>query len=167
MESGGAQIELIDPDMRIIAPDEEYLNKYSQRRDGKFSIIESIVCKEPDIYIPGKRGRLVKETAEQFKKQVNWVYTLLKKYWFYGKNSNGLLNDYFDVGIKNSESNRKKIRVLNLRVAKALLSLRKTKRSLERRSKNTILIKEWILGQRTNICVRMNTRKVTIENITN
>lgn len=37
---------------------------------------------------------------------MNWVYSLLKKYWFYGKKVNGLLNDYFDVGVSTSPLKR-------------------------------------------------------------
>ncbi|QCT04376.1 transposase [Paenibacillus algicola] len=108
LENDNAQIESLDPDLRLIAPDEPYLNKYSKRRDEKFSIIEGIVFKEPDIYIAQLRGKLVKEAADQAHKQVNWVYTLLRKYWFYGKTPNGLLNDYFDVGLPADKRNRKR-----------------------------------------------------------
>ncbi|ASA24280.1 hypothetical protein [Paenibacillus donghaensis] len=122
LESGSAQVEIIDPDLRLIAPSDEYLKKYSQRRDEKFAIIEGIVFKEPDIYIPGKRGKLVSGAAEQCNKQVNWVYQLLKRYWFYGKNENGLLNDYFDVGVPTTgDEIEVKIQAQNLRMGKALL----------------------------------------------
>lgn len=108
LESGNARIESLDPDLRLLAPEETYLNKYSQRRDEKLSIIEGIVLKEPDIYIPQLRGKLVKEAADQAHKQVNWVYTLLRKYWFYGKTPNALLNNYFDVGLPADKRNRRR-----------------------------------------------------------
>ncbi|WP_052414749.1 transposase [Paenibacillus sp. RS8] len=108
LEDKAVTIESVDPDLRLIVPDELYLSKYSKRRDEKFAIIESIVSKEPDIYIRELRGKLVKEAAETFNKEPNWVYTLLRKYWFYGKNINGLLNDYHDVGVPSQQRRRSK-----------------------------------------------------------
>ncbi|MFT4413332.1 Mu transposase C-terminal domain-containing protein [Fredinandcohnia humi] len=88
----------IDPDLRLISPDEEYLNKYRAKRDVKWEVIKDIVVQEPDIYISEKRGPLVSMVEEITGKNRRLIYDYLKKYWFYGKSINGLLNDYFNCG---------------------------------------------------------------------
>ncbi|MDR7002819.1 Mu transposase C-terminal domain-containing protein [Neobacillus niacini] len=88
----------INPDLRLISPDEEYLNKYRARRDAKWEVIKDIVFQEPDIYMSEKRGPLVSKVEDSTGKKRKVIYETLKKYWFYGKSINGLLSDYFDCG---------------------------------------------------------------------
>jgi hypothetical protein len=88
----------IEPDLRLISPEEEYLNKYKAKRDAKWEVIKDIVTKEPEIYISEKRGALIRMTKEKTGKSEKVIYDYLKKYWFYGKTVNGLLNNYFDCG---------------------------------------------------------------------
>lgn len=97
-EKGHLRTIEIDPDLRMISPDEEYLNKFRAKRDEKWGVIKDIVIHEPDAYIPEKRGPLVSRIEDSTGKSRKVIYDYLKKYWFYGKSINGLLNDYFDCG---------------------------------------------------------------------
>jgi hypothetical protein len=98
IQEGMVRIIEIDPDLRLISPDEDYLNKFRVERDANWNVIKDLVDKEPEIYISKKRGSLVKNTLEKTGKSKKEIYRLLKKYWFYGKSINGLLRDYFDCG---------------------------------------------------------------------
>ncbi|EKN70393.1 Mu transposase C-terminal domain-containing protein [Schinkia azotoformans] len=102
MDENARLIEF-DPDMRLTSPDEVYLNKYKANRDANWNIIKDIVCKEPEIYISANRGKLVSEIKERTGKSKKVIYELLRKYWFYGKTKNGLLNNYFDCGAPGQE----------------------------------------------------------------
>ena len=102
MEENARLIE-VEPDLRLISPDEDYLNKYKASRDAKWNIIKGIVCQEPEIYISEKRGKLVSEIKDRTGKSKKVIYELLRKYWFYGKTKNGLLNNYFDCGAPGQE----------------------------------------------------------------
>lgn len=95
---GKARLIEFDPDLRLISPDEIYLNKYKSYRDANWNVIKDIVAKEPDIYLPKLRGVMVKETVEKTGKSKKEIYRLLKRYWFYGKTKNALLRNYFESG---------------------------------------------------------------------
>lgn len=107
-DSGYCREIEIDPDLRIISPDENYLERYKEKRDKNWDIIKDIVAREPEIYIPSKRGKLIKEVFENTGKSKKVIYELLKKYWFYGKSKNGLLPDYIDCGAPGKERKIKK-----------------------------------------------------------
>jgi hypothetical protein len=98
IKEGKARILEIDPDLRIISPDEDYLKKYNAQREANWNVIKDIVINEPDIYISSTRGVLIKNTVESTGKSKKEVYRLLKRYWFYGKTKNALLRNYFDCG---------------------------------------------------------------------
>ncbi|MEH7125588.1 Mu transposase C-terminal domain-containing protein [Bacillus sp. JJ1773] len=98
IKGGKARILEIDPDLRLISPDESYLSKYKSQRDANWDVIKEIVIKEPDIYISKLRGTLVNEVVEKTGKSKKEIYRLLKRYWFYGKIRNSLLRNYFDCG---------------------------------------------------------------------
>lgn len=98
IKEGRARILEVDPDLRLISPDENYLEKYKVQRDANWEVIKEIVIKEPDIYISNLRGTLVKQTVEDTGKSKKEIYKLLKRYWFYGKTKNGLLRNYFECG---------------------------------------------------------------------
>jgi hypothetical protein len=87
-----------EPDLRLLSPDEKYLKEHKAKRDKKWDVIKDIVKKEPDIYISDKRGPLITMTKEKTGKSKKVIYDHLKKYWFYGKSINGLLDNYFDCG---------------------------------------------------------------------
>jgi hypothetical protein len=98
INKGMSKVLHTDPDLRLISPAEEYLEKYKESRDSNWNVIKEIVIKEPDIYISDTRGKLVIMTAEETGKAKKEIYRWLKKYWFYGKTKNGLLRNYFNCG---------------------------------------------------------------------
>ncbi|TYS57318.1 transposase [Sutcliffiella horikoshii] len=93
-----ARVLEIEPDTRLISPDENYLKKYGAQRDSNWLIIQNIANEEPDIYLPKLRGKLIHKTVEETGKSKKELYRLLKRYWFYGKTKNALLRNYFDCG---------------------------------------------------------------------
>jgi hypothetical protein len=99
-ETEDGQLRKVDyePDLRLLSPDEEYLKEHKAKRDGKWDVIKDIVSKEPDIYISDKRGHLITMNEEKTGRNRKVIYDYLKKYWFYGKSINGLLDNYFDCG---------------------------------------------------------------------
>lgn len=84
IREGMVRILNIEPDIRLISPEENYLEKYKPQRETNWNIIKEIVIKEPDIYIPKLRGMLVKNALENTGKSKKEIYRLLKRYWFYG-----------------------------------------------------------------------------------
>ena len=100
LEEGRAKVLEFDPDLRLISPDEEYLQRYKANRDTNWEVIKDIVNQEPKIYLSEYRGSLVEETKERTGRSKKEIYRLLKRYWFYGKTKNALLNNYFDCGVK-------------------------------------------------------------------
>ncbi|NUU74307.1 Mu transposase C-terminal domain-containing protein [Paenibacillus xylanilyticus] len=99
LELEDASISAYEPDLLMLNPSNDYLNKYGVNRDKKFALIESLVGREPEIYRSESRGELIRDKAEQSGKPQKTIYYLLKRYWFYGKSINGLLHDYHDVGV--------------------------------------------------------------------
>ncbi|WNR45225.1 Mu transposase C-terminal domain-containing protein [Paenibacillus roseipurpureus] len=89
-----------EPDQQIMYPTDEYLNKFVKSRDSKWELIKEIVQMEPEIYDPKARWQLIIGVMEKFKVKENVIYDALKRYWFYGKNMNGLLNNYHVCGSK-------------------------------------------------------------------
>lgn len=100
---GKARMVEIDPDLRVISPDADYLEKFKAQREANWNVIKNIVMKEPEIYVSKTRGSLIKQTVENTGKSKKEIYRLLKRYWFYGKNKNGLLRNYFDCGAPRRE----------------------------------------------------------------
>lgn len=89
-----------DPDERITNPTSEYLKNHQGKRDKKWEYIKEIVQLEPEIYDSKKRWQIIKDVKTKFEVKENVIYDAIKKYWFYGKNINGLINNYFDSGAK-------------------------------------------------------------------
>jgi hypothetical protein len=92
-----------EPDQQIMYPTDEYITKHVESRDSKWEMIKDIVQMEPEIYDSKLRWQLIKSVMEKFKVKENVIYDALKRYWFYGKNMNGLLNNYHDCGSKGEE----------------------------------------------------------------
>ncbi|WP_245902228.1 Mu transposase C-terminal domain-containing protein [Gracilibacillus dipsosauri] len=103
LDEGRARILELEPDLRILSPDDEYLETHKKSRDANWDIIKDIAKKEPSIYNSRERGRLIKETVEKTGKNKKIIYDLLKKYWFYGKSMNGLLKNYTNCGAPGKE----------------------------------------------------------------
>ncbi|UQZ33640.1 transposase [Paenibacillus sp. PK3_47] len=98
-----SRISAMETDLRLISPEDSYLEKYKNNRDNRWEIIKDIVSQEPDIYISDSRGRLITEAHLKSGKAKKVIRDYLKKYWFYGKTRNGLLDNYFDCGAPGRE----------------------------------------------------------------
>lgn len=103
-EERGKILEL-EPDLRITSPDESYLDKYKADRDKNWAVISEIVSQEPEIYSSRQRSSMISDVMETTGRSKKEIYRLLKRYWFYGKNRNGLLKNYFDCGALGIERN--------------------------------------------------------------
>lgn len=101
----GGYLRTIDflPDPKLM--DEIFINKHVTRRDVKWNTIREIVLIEPDIYIPKKRGSLIKKVCTEKNKKKKVVYDWLRDFWFHGKVVNGLLPDYKKSGAPGQERN--------------------------------------------------------------
>ncbi|RDI37523.1 Mu transposase C-terminal domain-containing protein [Falsibacillus pallidus] len=108
LEDNRARILKGEPDLRLISPEEEYLKKYKKNRDANWEVIKDIVAEEPAIYHSKYRGPLVEETRERTGRSKKEIYRLLKRYWFYGKTKNALLNNYFNCGVTTKPKQYKK-----------------------------------------------------------
>lgn len=89
----------LETDMRLLSPDEKYLEKYKDNRERRWNLIKDIVLREPEIYVSESRGKLIHEVHLSSGKSKKVIRDYLKKYWFYGKSKNGLLDNYFDCGV--------------------------------------------------------------------
>ncbi|TQR40164.1 Mu transposase C-terminal domain-containing protein [Paenibacillus popilliae] len=97
----------LETDMRLLSPDEKYLEKYRKSRDHRWNLIKDIVNVEPEIYMPDSRGKLIHEAHLASGKSKKVIRKNLKKYWFYGKSRNGLLDNYFDCGVPSKQRDYK------------------------------------------------------------
>jgi len=93
----------LETDMRLLSPDENYLEKYRDNRERRWELIKDIVLQEPEIYISKDRGRLIHDVHIATGKAKKVIRTYLKKFWFYGKSRNGLLDNYFDCGVPSED----------------------------------------------------------------
>ncbi len=95
-----------DPWGRIIQ-EESLSEKEKLLRDNAWSIIESLVNQEPDIYYRHLRGKLIKQVIADYQQKYQGeklaekvVYKHLRRFWQRGKNKNALLPDYENSGGK-------------------------------------------------------------------
>lgn len=108
IDEGKSKIIELEPDLRLLSPGDAYLDKFRKKRDSRWGVIKDIVMIEPDIYIPEFRGKLVTEVHQISGKSKKVIRDYLKKYWFYGKSKNGLLDNYFDCGAPGKQRNYEK-----------------------------------------------------------
>jgi hypothetical protein len=80
----------------IIKEDEDILPKHKAIRDKAYNAIKDIVTIEPDIYIPDKRVKLVREYVDSIHEATAMRY--LKRFWQRGMHKNSLLPDYYKCG---------------------------------------------------------------------
>lgn len=99
IESKKSITKEFEVDMRLTSPSEDYLDKYKVNRNRRWDIIKDIVGVEPDIYISKSRGELINMAHLSTGKPKKVIRDYLKKYWFYGKSINGLLDNYFECGV--------------------------------------------------------------------
>ncbi|WP_043111676.1 Mu transposase C-terminal domain-containing protein [Paenibacillus pasadenensis] len=105
LEAGMSRIIELEVDMQLLSPDDDYLDKYKANRNRRWELIKDIVKKEPEIYLPEKRGKLITEAHLTSNKPKKVIRNYLKKYWYYGKTINGLLDNYFDCGVSSKRRN--------------------------------------------------------------
>jgi hypothetical protein len=93
-----------DPWARHLS-DEDLTKIQKDYRENAWSLISSLVEKEPDIYYRSSRGSLIKQVVEQYnqgrsenKLVEKTVYEYLRRFWQRGKNQNALLPDYSNCG---------------------------------------------------------------------
>jgi hypothetical protein len=107
IESGRAKVVELKNDLRILSPSPAYLEKLLGRRDEKWEFIKDIVIAESDTYLSERRGPMIAEISERTGKSPKVLYDLLKKYWFYGKTENALINRYFNCGTEERSYSKK------------------------------------------------------------
>src|SRR5690606_20998894 len=117
-----------EPDLRLLSPEEKYIKEHKANRDKKWDVIKDIVNKEPDIYISDKRGSLITMTIEKAGKSKKVIYDYLKRYWFYGKSINGLLNNYFDCGAPGEDRKSTRLNSSHVKISYAVFCLKKKKK---------------------------------------
>jgi len=84
----------VDPFLRDLSPDSEFLKKHAPAGDKAWELIKDLVVKEPEIYMEKGRGRLVHGTAKEHGVHPKTIYRLLRKFWIGGKKKNAVLPDY-------------------------------------------------------------------------
>ena len=70
----------------------------ASRQARALSVIETLVCHEPEIYEPEKRGHLVKDACNTFQVSRQAVYKWLRRWWSGGCVPNALLPDFARCG---------------------------------------------------------------------
>ena len=97
---------VVDPWGRIIQ-EESLSDKEKILRDNAWSIIESLITQEPDIYYRHLRGKLIKKVIADYQQKYpeeklaeKVIYKHLRRFWQRGKNKNALLPDYSNSGGK-------------------------------------------------------------------
>jgi|GEM_PF-90147 len=98
MEHDLAFRRLVDPYAKYAKPDEDFLEKHKGTRDRSYKIIMDIAKKEPDIYFPETRGRLIREAAEEHDAERCEVYSSLRRFWIRGMMPNAVLPNYGRCG---------------------------------------------------------------------
>jgi len=93
----------VDPFLRDLSPDSDFLKKHGPARDRAWELIKDLVVREPEIYLTKGRGRLVHGMARQHGVHPKTVYRLLRKFWIGGKKKNAVLPDFHNCGTPNEE----------------------------------------------------------------
>ncbi|WP_238360530.1 DDE-type integrase/transposase/recombinase [Iningainema tapete] len=103
--SSGQALKLKQDSWARHLSDEDLTSAEKDYRENAWSIISSLVEKEPDIYYRSSRGSLVKRVVEQYNSGIRetklvekTVYEYLRRFWQRGKNKNALLPDYSNCG---------------------------------------------------------------------
>jgi len=103
LEKGTIQFLEIEPFI-IIASEDEILPKHKKIRDKAYDAVKEIISIQPDIYIPNKRTRLVRDYVHSIHETTAMRY--LKRYWQRGMHKNALLPDYYNCGGQSTTANR-------------------------------------------------------------
>ncbi|MDR4888386.1 Mu transposase C-terminal domain-containing protein [Fredinandcohnia sp. QZ13] len=87
-----------EPFIKLLFPEQEYLQKHSIERDEAWEILEPVLQLEPQIYDRNYRGELVNELIRKHGIKKKWIYKKMKQYWAFGKVKNALLPMYVNSG---------------------------------------------------------------------
>lgn len=98
-----------EPFINFLNPSEKYLKEHGPKRDKYWNALRDILEMEPDIYIDGKRGPLVKIVKSESGIAEKDIYRKLKQYWKYGKTPNALLPLYINSGGMGKERKERKV----------------------------------------------------------
>lgn len=106
LENNTASLLKSDPLLSAI-PEENIGDRDKELRDRMWDILSPLLNtkREPDIYLRGIRGVLVKDIVDEHKMCTATIYKHLRRYWQRGKNKNALLPDYVNCGGKGKEKN--------------------------------------------------------------
>lgn len=96
-EQGLAEPVSDDPFLRL-APEHSISTSGKARRDTAWAAIGPIVRLEPQIYYSDKRGRKIREVAQQLGIDKDTLRNQLRRYWQRGMSKNSLLPDYENCG---------------------------------------------------------------------
>ncbi|WP_350343884.1 Mu transposase C-terminal domain-containing protein [Proteinivorax tanatarense] len=102
VESGSASVEVNDKWQKNITENKLQKN-HKEKRDRRWTIIEKIATKEPDIYMKEKRSMLLKEAAKAHNVPEGSIARILKLFWRGGKTKNALTPDYQKAGGRGKE----------------------------------------------------------------
>lgn len=119
---GRANELAFDKYIRIVNED-ELTEKEKEGREKAWELVKSLVYREPDIFIPNKRGKLVDNLLKMHSINEKTIYNYLKRYWMRGKTKNALIPDLYrcgNRGTNKSESNIKRGRPRSLSKGKGI-----------------------------------------------
>ena len=100
-------IAIVDDPIKIY--DDNATEAARAKRDEWWRILKPVLECEPDIYDRKRRGELLTEVADKYKKDKANLYRYLVKYWKNGKTPNAFLHDYRDCGKGARVQNKKKL----------------------------------------------------------
>jgi transposase InsO family protein len=100
LDVGELNITQKDPWLNAVA-DEELREVEKQKRDFAWEVVQSIY-QIPDIFVPKRRGELVKDASKKFDVSTKTIRQILKRYWVRGMAKNSLLPDFKNCGKQQS-----------------------------------------------------------------
>lgn len=89
-------VEAVEDPVKVF--DGEISDNAKRKRDEWWNLLKPILECEPDIYERQKRGKMLSELSEKYKRDKANLYRYLQKYWKRGKTPNAFLQDYRNCG---------------------------------------------------------------------
>lgn len=96
-------LEKVNSDLTLVMDDSLISENSLKKRDKAWNIIKDAVIQEPDIYLPERRGKIMKEVITKSNVNKVTLYRYLRKYWKAGKSPNGLIPKYVNSGGKDKK----------------------------------------------------------------
>lgn len=103
IDDGLAIRRTIDPYIRTVAPESDFLDKHRERWEAAWNVIKEMVMDEPEIYDERSRGIWVRHALAESGVTKMTVYKYLRKYWMGGKTKLALLPDYNRSGARGQQ----------------------------------------------------------------